>query len=156
VLALQHGILPRSLYGQTPNPNIPLDRLNLRLAGMAETIAPGKIAGVNSFGFGGANAHAILAAPPAAAKPGCKPIAVNPPPPLMISARSEASLRALAREWQENIIAVPAERLPLLVRAAARRRDHHTHRLVMLGDDPAKSLGAYLDGPASAAAKPSR
>ena len=39
-LALEHGILPRSLHGETPNPDIPFDRLNLRLAGAAEPIAP--------------------------------------------------------------------------------------------------------------------
>ncbi len=152
-LALQHGILPRSLYGDMPNPNIPFDRLNLRLTGESEAIAPGKFAGVNSFGFGGANAHVILAPSPIA-KDATNPIltAGAAQPPLMISARSEPALRALAREWRERIIAGPAERLPLLVRAAARRRDHHAHRLVVPGDDWAGGLGDYLNGGASAAA----
>ena len=148
MLALERGILPRSLYGETPNPNIPFDRLNLRLVGAAETIAPGSYAGINSFGFGGANAHAILAPPPHRHPEAGETAA----PPLMISARGEAALRALAREWRETIAATPAERTPLLLRAAARRRDHHSHRLVVLGDDPAATLDDFLAGRANPAA----
>ncbi len=150
VLALEHGILPGSLHGETPNPAIPFDRLNLRLATAAEAIEPGRFAGVNSFGFGGTNAHAILGPPPATARePARAEIAT---PPLMISARSEASLRALASEWRDKIIAGPAARLPLLYRTAARRRDHHAHRLVVVGDEPAAALESYLAGEAEAAA----
>jgi acyl transferase domain-containing protein/NADPH:quinone reductase-like Zn-dependent oxidoreductase/acyl carrier protein len=149
MLALQRGILPRSLYGETPNPNIPFERLNLRLAGAPEAIAAGEeiCAGVNSFGFGGAIAHAILSAPPLP-----EPIAADTAvPPLMISARSAAALRALAQDWRETLAAAPTERVPSLFRAAARRRDHHAHRLVALGDDPGVVLGDFLAGRTSPA-----
>jgi phthiocerol/phenolphthiocerol synthesis type-I polyketide synthase C len=146
VLALQHGVLPRSLYGETLNPNIPFDRLNLRLATGPQSIAADRIAGVNSFGFGGSNAHAILAAPPSReVEPG------GAAPPLIISARSPASLQALARQWRDGLIAEQPERASLLLRAAARRRDHHPHRLVMSGDDLGAALGDFLAGRANAA-----
>jgi phthiocerol/phenolphthiocerol synthesis type-I polyketide synthase C len=143
MLALEHGVLPRSLYGETPNPAIPFDPLNLSLVGAAEPIATGGYAGINSFGFGGSNAHAILAPPPR--REALKAEAVTHPP-LMISARSDASLRALAQSWRDTIAATPEARWPLLVRAAARRRDHHAHRLVVLGDDPASTLDDFLAG----------
>ncbi len=38
-LGLQHGVMPPTLYGETPNPNIPFDQLNLRLATAPEPIA---------------------------------------------------------------------------------------------------------------------
>ncbi|HYM73756.1 MAG TPA: type I polyketide synthase, partial [Stellaceae bacterium] len=147
-LALERGILPPSLHGETPNPAIPFGRLNLRLATRAEAIGQG-YAGINSFGFGGTNAHAILAAAPARAAPRTEHGA---PPPLLISARSAASLRALAQGWRETLATTPPERLPPLLRAAARRRDPHPHRLVVLGGEPAAALGDFLAGNANAAA----
>ena len=55
-----------------------------------------RIAGVNSFGFGGANAHVILAAPPPHRPKKSSTIPANRPWPVMLSARSEKSLRASA------------------------------------------------------------
>src|SRR3954451_5979322 len=63
-LALEHGTLPPSLHCVTPNPKIPFDELNLRVVRDAEALARGKGAGINSFGFGGTNGHAVLAPPP--------------------------------------------------------------------------------------------
>src|SRR6266849_9479364 len=66
-LALDRGIVPPTLHCEAPNPNIAFDTLNLRLVRDAEPIAAARdrrYAGVNSFGFGGTNAHVVLAAPP--------------------------------------------------------------------------------------------
>src|SRR5438094_2301788 len=92
-LALERGEVPPTLHCETPNPNIPFDALNLRLVRAVETIGAGSCAGVNSFGFGGTNGHAVLGAPP----PQPEPARSADPrlPPLVISARTEASLRAL-------------------------------------------------------------
>jgi len=147
MLALERGVLPPSLHGETPNPEIPFDRLNLRLVRAREALVSGvKHAGVNSFGFGGTNAHAILAAPPPY-KPGTP--AGTPRPPLLISARSEASLVALAADWEKTLAATAPEKMPLLLRAAARRRDHHPHRLVVVGDDTAAALRDFVAGKAN-------
>ena len=142
-LALEHGIVPPSLHCETPNPEIAFEALNLRLVQRPEPIAAGSYAGVNSFGFGGTNGHAVLAAPPRALRP-ADPES-GPLPPLIISARSEASLRALAQSWFDALEAAPAERAPGLLRAAARRRDHHPQRLVALGADRDATLAALGD-----------
>jgi phthiocerol/phenolphthiocerol synthesis type-I polyketide synthase C len=140
MLALERGVVPASLHGETPNPAIAFDRLNLRLVRAAEPIAAGADhAGVNSFGFGGTNAHAVLGRPPER----IPAPADTAPPPLLLSARSEASLRALAAAWRDKLAADPAKRAPLL-RAAARRRDHHPHRLVVPGEDLPGELGRFL------------
>ncbi|HVH77550.1 MAG TPA: SDR family NAD(P)-dependent oxidoreductase [Stellaceae bacterium] len=144
-LALDHGILPPTLHCETPNPSIAFDALNLRLVRDAEPIAragAARYAGVNSFGFGGTNAHVVLAAPPrreaeTERAPGM--------PPLVVSARSEASLRRLARSWRDALAEMPAERTAAAARAAARRRDHHPHRLVALGTDRAATMRALAD-----------
>jgi acyl transferase domain-containing protein/NADPH:quinone reductase-like Zn-dependent oxidoreductase/acyl carrier protein/NAD(P)-dependent dehydrogenase (short-subunit alcohol dehydrogenase family) len=148
-LALERQILPPTLHCERPNPQIPFETLNLRLASSAEQIAAtgtAPRAGVNAFGFGGTNAHVILEAPP---QPPADPPAEKPLPPLLMSARSEAALRELARDWRSRLIETPPKRLPAALRAAARRRDHHVHRLVVLGQEPAtgiQSLTEFLDG----------
>ena len=38
-----------------------------------------------------------------------------------------------------------------MLRAATRRRDHHEHRLVVLGDDPVSALDEFLAGTTSPA-----
>src|SRR5882762_8249476 len=135
-LALDRGIVPPTLHCEAPNPNIPFDALNLRLVREVEPLAMARelrYAGVNSFGFGGTNAHVVLAAPPSGAKAALVPKSM---PPLVVSARTEASLRELVQSWRGALAETSVERAPVLLRAAARRRDHHAHRLVALGKDP--------------------
>lgn len=62
-LAIHHLTLPASLHAGNPRADIPFEVLGLRL--QSETCPWPKdvpvVAGVSAFGFGGANAHAILA-----------------------------------------------------------------------------------------------
>ena len=66
-LALKHRQIPAHLHFTEPNPAIPLVELGLRvptrLTPWPATMGSA-MAGVNSFGFGGANAHALLEEPP--------------------------------------------------------------------------------------------
>jgi phthiocerol/phenolphthiocerol synthesis type-I polyketide synthase C len=147
-LALDRGVIPPTLHCETPNPNIPFDTLNLRLVREVEPLSMAReqpYAGVNSFGFGGTNAHVVVAGPPRREK---APSIAAPLPPLVISARTETSLRELVGSWHATLVEVPAERTPELIRAAARGRDHHPQRLVALGQDAgtmARALGGFLD-----------
>src|SRR5690606_35897045 len=64
VLAMQHQTLPPNLNFNTPNPDIPFDELMLEVQD-EQSAWPAKAgetfkAGVNSFGWGGTNAHAVL------------------------------------------------------------------------------------------------
>ncbi|MEM7132773.1 MAG: type I polyketide synthase [Chloroflexota bacterium] len=67
VLCIQHGQIPPSLHFETPNPDIPFEELKLRVV---DELVPWpdnghpRTAGVNSFGFGGANAHVVVQEPP--------------------------------------------------------------------------------------------
>ncbi|WP_025702150.1 type I polyketide synthase, partial [Paenibacillus forsythiae] len=66
VLCLRHRQIPPHLHLQQPNPAIAFDRLRLKLPTAMETWPEHEgpaIAAVNSFGFGGANAHAIVREP---------------------------------------------------------------------------------------------
>src|SRR6266403_404737 len=72
VLVLKHRRIPASLHFQTPNPNIDFAALKLRVPTALEpfpTKGGARMVGVNSFGFGGANAHVLLTEAPARSQP---------------------------------------------------------------------------------------
>src|SRR3954464_6708879 len=67
MLVLQHREIPRSLHFTSPNPHIDFDKMKLRVPTPPQPFPETngeRLAGVTSFGFGGANAHVILADPP--------------------------------------------------------------------------------------------
>ncbi|MGQ4807008.1 6-deoxyerythronolide-B synthase EryA1, modules 1 and 2 [Candidatus Entotheonellaceae bacterium PAL068K] len=97
VLSLQHGDIPPHLHFHTPNPHIDWEHLPVRVPteSMPWPDADRRIAGVNSFGFSGTNAHVILEAAPEPAAAGTdmdRPLHL-----LTLSAKTEAALRALAQ-----------------------------------------------------------
>lgn len=58
VLALRHRAIPQNLHFTVPNPKIPFEELNLSVVSEFTKLPPGRLTmGVNSFGFGGTNAH---------------------------------------------------------------------------------------------------
>jgi len=103
-LVLRHGTIPPSLHFSAPPATIDLEALNLQVVTAARPVAddPGRPArvAVNSFGFGGANAHALLEqAPPVAAR---LPAARDPGAGLlMLPARSARRLAVVARHWHD-------------------------------------------------------
>lgn len=140
-LALRHGLLPASLHFRTPNPDIPFEDLNLEVAAEAMEIGPdhGRLAGVSSFGFGGANAHVVLRAADRAAQ------AVRPRPrraPLIVTAQSQSALRALAGAYRDALGRSDAGDLPAFANAAAYTRDPLSHRAIVVARSPATALDA--------------
>ena len=135
LLIIDDRQLPRSLHCETPNPAIPLDELNLRLLPQGEAVAgTGPITiGVNSFGFGGTNAHAVLSSAPEPATPH-RDVAAQPPM-LLLSARSASALNEQAAAWSDEIAIRGDAGLPDLLAGAARFREQHTHRLAIIAPD---------------------
>ncbi|MEI4474172.1 SDR family NAD(P)-dependent oxidoreductase [Frigidibacter sp. MR17.24] len=136
---LEKGLIPASLHAEEPNPEIDFEALNLTLARDARPLdltGPGALAAVNSFGFGGANAHAVLAsvepepmlAEVVLAEVGAAPPAL--PPALMLSAQSPAALDALVARWQALVAARPAD-LALQIANANHNRARLRHRLCL-------------------------
>ncbi|PSL52666.1 acyl transferase domain-containing protein [Saccharothrix carnea] len=141
-LCLERGLIPPNLHFERPNPRIPFDRLPLRVP--TELVPfpgfPGpRRAGVNSFGFGGTNAHAILEqAPPALTATDEKNDGRAHVLPL--SARSPEALRALAARYAELLARPDAPTLRRVGRAAARQRDHHPVRASVVAVDAAGAV----------------
>ncbi|MFE0463357.1 type I polyketide synthase [Kitasatospora sp. NPDC058965] len=64
-LSLRHRMVPASRFGHQENRQLRLADRGLSLLKAPLRLAPGEVlAGVSSFGIGGTNAHAVLAAPP--------------------------------------------------------------------------------------------
>lgn len=64
-LALENRTIPPNINFSTPNPEIPFEKCRLRVPTEPQPWPADRdpVVGVNSFGIGGANAHAILASP---------------------------------------------------------------------------------------------
>jgi acyl transferase domain-containing protein/NADPH:quinone reductase-like Zn-dependent oxidoreductase/SAM-dependent methyltransferase len=137
-LCLKNRRIPPLLHLQEPNPAIPFDALGLRLARQLQPWPDQSgegLAGVNSFGFTGTNAHAVLGPAPEALQPG--PPRLTPERPLLlpVSARDEAALHELAQSYLAFVspggrgAGVPLEDL---CHSAAQRRGHHPHRAALV------------------------
>src|ERR1700676_5342127 len=91
-LVLKHGLIPASLHFDTPNPNIDFASLKLRVPVVSEPFPDTggvRMAGVNSFGFGGANAHVILMEAPLRPQPTPFAVDAERPWPFFFFARSQ-------------------------------------------------------------------
>ena len=131
-LCLHHREIPPSLHSETLNPNIPWSELRLEVArerrGWPEWNRPA-VAGLSSYGFGGANAHAIFEAAPEVAP---TPAAFAEGAILAtLSARSEESLHALARRHLESLRGADAS-LADIAYSTIRHRDHHPVRAAVV------------------------
>ncbi|MCB0162405.1 MAG: hypothetical protein KDD83_29910, partial [Caldilineaceae bacterium] len=133
-LALEKRLLPPSLHFHTPNPDIAFDDLNIEVVTapreLQDTGTPLYV-GVNSFGFGGANAHAVLRQP-APHETGRRTVPSRVTP-LVVSAQSPEALRRLAVDWRDRLEGAETAETARLTNAAAYTRDRLDHRLVALG-----------------------
>ena len=152
MLVAERGVIPASLHNATPNPNIPFDELNLRLVpdaiALPEGSRAGRLIGVNSFGFGGTNAHAVLETAPIA-EAGPPDDTATTLPPLLLSAQSEEALATLAIEWRALATTQSRAQLAGSIRGAAHHRTQHKRRAAIAAPDPAAleaALGALAAG----------
>jgi phthiocerol/phenolphthiocerol synthesis type-I polyketide synthase C len=138
VLALSARALPPQAHFSALNPAITLNAAPLRIVTRRREPLPAGplIAGVSSFGFGGTNAHAVIAsAEPAATPESAQPQGL-PQQVLALSARSPAALRALAERHAALSRTLPAAALTDLCRGAVLGRSCFEHRLAVVAETP--------------------
>lgn len=143
VLALKNHALPPALHLTTPNPRIEFSKLNLALVHEYTVLENARlkplVAGVNSFGFGGANAHVLLQEPEHERISQNKNALTYQPGkqfPLVLSARSEPALRALAKRYADALRGASDESFYDFAYAAAFQRERLDKRLALLADTP--------------------
>lgn len=136
-LCLKHRTIPQNLHFKTPNKEIPFDELCVRIPAKLEPFPENQkpvYAGVNGFGYGGANAHVLLQE---ADDRKDRFEAVFPPElnPLIIplSARSEKALKELSRRYLQFLSKdFHAENIKDLCYTLSLRRTHHNHRIALI------------------------
>lgn len=135
ILAIKHRAIPPTIHCQTLNPKIDFGGLNLRVAREFQPINKSATEavriGVNSFGFGGANAHVILQSgetpqPLASGDNLAKTLA-----PLFLSARSAHALNELAASYADLIEQQPEQNIVDIAYSAVTTRDWLSHRLAI-------------------------
>ncbi|MGW1642095.1 type I polyketide synthase [Streptomyces lavendulae] len=93
-LALHHRIVPASRFADRENPQLRLAERGLALLKVPVRLPAGEVvAGVSSFGMGGTNAHAVLAAAPRTARTGRRRAASAPTGVFTVSADTPEALR---------------------------------------------------------------
>jgi acyl-CoA synthetase (AMP-forming)/AMP-acid ligase II/3-oxoacyl-(acyl-carrier-protein) synthase/acyl carrier protein len=148
VLALQHRQIPPHVHLETLNPKISLEAspffIPTALQDWTDQPQNGhqRLASVSSFGFGGTNAHVILAEAPNTAqqneqKTSSQPLELIPSTYLLpLSARSPVALQALAQNYRTFLQSATAQNFALsdICYTASVRRSHHSYRLAAIGD----------------------
>ncbi|TWF95486.1 type I polyketide synthase [Saccharopolyspora dendranthemae] len=137
VLALRHGIVPRTLHAAEPSSHVDWSTGALRLLvdplDWPQTDRPRR-AGVSSFGISGTNAHAIVEEPPAA-EPDPAPARALPLAPWVLSAASAAALRDQAGRLAAHVARHPEHTITDVGHSLATSRAVLEHRAVLVASD---------------------
>ncbi|WP_425580373.1 SDR family NAD(P)-dependent oxidoreductase, partial [Streptomyces iranensis] len=143
VMALQHGLVPRTLHVDEPSRHVDWTEGAVELVTenqpWPDTDRPRR-AGVSSFGISGTNAHVILeSAPPTQAvddvRPVDAPVVASEWVPLVISARTQSALVEYEGRLRAYLAASPGVDVRGVGSTLAVTRSVFEHRAVLLGDD---------------------
>jgi acyl transferase domain-containing protein len=156
-LCVRQGAIPPSLHFERPNPHVDFDGLGIRVQHKLGSWPSGyrsRIAAINSFGFGGTNACAIVEEPPQPAEAIFDHASADWWPTLVpVSAASRTALTTVCTQLVEKLEARPRA-FPDVAGTLALRRSHLDHRLVVAaksGDEAVSALRAVAAGETSAA-----
>ncbi|UOX89175.1 type I polyketide synthase [Amycolatopsis sp. FBCC-B4732] len=141
VQAMRHGVLPKTLHVDEPNPRVDWTAGAVELLTEArpwpETGRPRR-AGVSSFGVSGTNTHVVLELPE---ETDTGERTLPPVLPLLVSARSQDALAAQARSLVDRLDGESLVDTAFTTTTRAR----HPHRAVVLGRDREELLAGLAD-----------
>lgn len=131
LLIIQHHCIPKNLHFEHPNEAIDFSALGIKVPTdkVSLPINNPVLVGVNSFGFGGTNAHVILKEYQSKEdhfKQNEEGIL-----PLLLSARSEDSLINLVRQYAELLKGISVKNYNRIAKATIQQRELFTHRLMI-------------------------
>uniref|UniRef100_UPI00059533D9 type I polyketide synthase n=1 Tax=Nocardia tenerifensis TaxID=228006 RepID=UPI00059533D9 len=137
VLAMRHGVIPRSLHAETPTSQVDWESGAVALVTESRAwpeLGRPRRAGVSSFGISGTNAHLIVEQAPLEDRsllPDDAPALI----PWIVSARTPEALRAQAASLLEYLETLPDNRIADAGRALVNTRAALEHRAVLPAAD---------------------
>ncbi|ENN85924.1 putative type I polyketide synthase RkpA [Rhizobium freirei PRF 81] len=143
VIALENNFLPASLHFDLPNENIDFEGLNVRINTSAIELLPAKqprFAGINSFGFGGTNAHVVISDPDPVAPP--EPQNRGEGVVFAASAHTASALSKLLEDYKIRLENAEPKEARQIVASAAANREPMRHRFAVRAKDSAAVLAA--------------
>ncbi|GLW46299.1 hypothetical protein Stsp02_19610 [Streptomyces sp. NBRC 14336] len=160
VLALQHGVLPRTLHADRPTNRVDWSAGAVRLLHEntdwpAHPDSPRR-AGISAFGVSGTNAHVVLEEAPAETGEAPEPAALRLPSgavPWTVSGRTPAALREQARRLAGFVRARPAADPARTAAALLTTRTLFEERAVVFGSGTGELVTA-LDALAEGGTRP--
>jgi acyl transferase domain-containing protein/SAM-dependent methyltransferase len=157
-LSLRNRWIPKNLHFKNPNPNIPFDDMCLRVADVSQPWPSAErpaFAAVNSFGYGGTNAHVVLeeAPEPVTTHVVQEEAASDAAYLFVFSGRSSEAVTAYAQLHVDLLTSDSPQRETASLRdigyTLSLRRSHHDRRLAVVAhstDELAENLAAFLAG----------
>ncbi|GAB7102344.1 hypothetical protein JCM4814A_06580 [Streptomyces phaeofaciens JCM 4814] len=144
VMAMRHGVLPRTLHVDEPSRQVDWSAGAVELLSEARDwpqVARPRRAAVSSFGISGTNAHTIIEQAPERA-PAEEPVTTvtSPVVPWVLSGRTEAALRGQAQRLKDWLETHPEDELPTVGHALATTRAALEHRAAVVAADRADFL----------------
>ncbi|WP_455772032.1 type I polyketide synthase, partial [Streptomyces microflavus] len=145
VMALNQGLLPRTLHVDEPSSRIDWEAGAVSL--LTEEVRwpaadrPRRV-GISSFGISGTNAHAVLEEAPPVEADEEQPAPPGDVVPWVISARTADALRAQARQLREYVEERPEPAIAEVAHALATTRSAFEHRAVAVGGSHSELLKA--------------
>ncbi|WP_344341560.1 ketoacyl-synthetase C-terminal extension domain-containing protein, partial [Streptomyces rhizosphaericus] len=150
VMAMRHGVLPRTLHVDEPSPHVDWSSGAVELltgqVAWPEVDRPRR-AGVSAFGVSGTNAHVIVEQAPAVTEEPQVERVELPAVPWVVSGAGEAAVRAQVERLREFVAGDPGLDPVDVGWSLATARAGLSHRAVVVGADREELLGALEGAP---------
>lgn len=136
-LCLYERAIPANLHYVTPNSSIPFEKINLSVSDKYQTLSGSNnqdaiYAGVNSFGYGGTNAHVLLKS---VSQSQLNKKTIQWPIIYSISARSENALIRMAKSHAEFLENINECDMADVIYSLGCRKTHHHYRSALVAGD---------------------
>lgn len=147
LLSLRHRTLPANLHFNTPNPKIEFDEWKLKVVDQPVPLPAREkplVFGINSFGFGGTNAHMVLQEYRSSNDAGTHTEPTRPMADwdgfIVLSAHNKPALEALADDYIARLEAADDAQWLAIRAASLRARSLHPLRLAVPANSPEEAI----------------
>jgi acyl transferase domain-containing protein/NADPH:quinone reductase-like Zn-dependent oxidoreductase/acyl carrier protein/short-subunit dehydrogenase len=153
MIALENNFVPATLHIEKTNEDIDFAGLNVRVNTSAIKLLPAKeprLAGVNSFGFGGTNAHVVIGDPEPVSQVDATAKGDNSI--FLASAHSANALRALLEDYKALLEQSTPARTRQIVAATTANRDPMRYRFAVdtrRDEGVLQAIATHLSGDSS-------